>query len=122
LARPRAPRKRPTRRTGDAICYGHDDRRRFISVRMFASRSLVALASALFLTVVAAAGCSSKVGDSCEDEGSTSECEENAICSKTVTGSLTCQKLCSKQEDCPVNTSCNGVSKGSQKSCRPNNP
>ncbi len=78
-----------------------------------AALSLAFLVSILF-------ACSTKVGDSCDDEGSTDVCVDGAICTKAVDNRLTCQKVCKEQTDCPTNASCVGVSKGSSKACRPN--
>lgn len=75
-----------------------------------------------FLIAVVVGACSSKadVGSSCANDGKTDECVDGAICSKTATGALTCQKICTDQNQCPTNTTCNGTTGGSTKSCRPN--
>ncbi len=75
-----------------------------------------------FLLALVVAACSGKadVGDSCKTGGATTaECVDGAVCSKTIQGTLTCQKQCSDQKDCPTGTTCNGVTSGNLKSCRP---
>ena len=78
---------------------------------------LLALGTLTFALFVACSG-KSDIGSSCATTGSTTECVDGAVCSKTLQGAQTCQKICNDQKDCPTGTTCNGLS-GSVKSCRP---
>ena len=75
--------------------------------------------AALVLVLILACGGRGDIGESCKTGGSTDECVAGSICSKTLSGAQTCQKVCVDQKDCPTGTTCNGVTGSSTKSCRP---
>jgi hypothetical protein len=69
--------------------------------------------------LVAALGCGgAELGESCDDEGSTDECVDDAVCTNEDQGAA-CRALCDIKEDCPAGYDCNGVSSTSLKSCQP---
>ena len=68
--------------------------------------------------VLALVNCgSSDIGESCDDEGKTSGCVDDAVCTKNKSGSLVCAKMCSSFSDCSGSQQCTGVSQGSLKAC-----
>ena len=75
------------------------------------------LALVLFCAVAACGG--AEVGEDCDDEGSTDECVDGAICTNESGDKAVCRLLCKEQEDCPADHACNGVSETSRKSCQP---
>ena len=77
-----------------------------------------ALLSAALLTL--AAGCGgAEIGESCDDEGSTDECVDDAVCTNASGDAAACRALCQEHEDCPSGHSCNGVTGSNLKSCQP---
>ncbi|HKY34511.1 MAG TPA: hypothetical protein VJN18_01115 [Polyangiaceae bacterium] len=76
--------------------------------------SLRSLAFALSLLV----GCSSEIGEECDDVGQSDECEDGAICTNEEGGGI-CRAICAETADCPANHTCNGVSGTNIKSCQP---
>jgi hypothetical protein len=62
------------------------------------------------------------IGEACEDEGSTDDCVDDAICTNESGERAVCRQLCKEHADCPENHDCNGVSSSSLKSCQPNTP
>ena len=77
---------------------------------------LFAVLLACFL--LAACG-GAEIGESCDDEGSTDECVDNAVCTNEEGDAARCRVLCKDQDECPDAHSCNGVSGTSLKSCQP---
>ena len=74
---------------------------------------------ALLVVLVAACG-GSELGDSCEQEGQTSECDDGLVCGKDKpANNLVCLKRCNAQSDCPSAQECNGLT-GSLKACQNN--
>ena len=83
-------------------------------------RKIVLLGSLVLALVAVACSGKADIGSSCTTGGATTnECVDGAVCSKTIQGTLTCQKQCTDQKDCPTGTTCNGVTGGNLKSCRP---
>lgn len=78
---------------------------------------LIALSCSLLLIACGGA----ELGESCDDEGSTDECVDDAVCTNEGEGAA-CRALCKEQEDCPAGYACNGISSTSQKSCQPDDP
>ncbi len=81
-------------------------------------RKILLFGPVVFALIAACSG-RGDVGESCKTGGSTDECVSGSICSKTISGAQTCQKVCVDQKDCPTGTTCNGVTGSSTKSCRP---
>lgn len=81
------------------------------------NRSLVCTA---FMAALALGGCArSEIGEECETSGATDECVDNAVCTNRNDGAPICRKICSSQDDCATNESCNGISGTNIKSCQP---
>jgi len=72
----------------------------------------------LLLLLVLLVGCTSEVGEECDDVGSTDDCEDGAVCTNEGDGGV-CRFLCDDQVQCPAGHSCNGVSGTNLKSCQP---
>jgi len=70
------------------------------------------------------AGCSGagEVGEACDKSNSRDECVDGAVCTNEADDTNRCRVLCTKQADCKAETSCNGISGGSNKSCQPDKP
>jgi hypothetical protein len=83
-------------------------------VRRRAAGSALALASLLLVTACG----DPEVGEECDDVGSSTECEDGAICTNQ-NGESICRASCMEQEDCPRGFACNGVSGTNLKSCQP---
>ena len=65
-------------------------------------------------------GCGgAEIGEECEDEGSTDDCVDGAVCTNESGERAVCRQLCKEHEDCPAEHDCNGVSQTSLKSCQP---
>lgn len=66
-------------------------------------------------------GCgSAEVGEDCDDVGDDDECEEGAICTNLGNSpDGVCLWLCEKDDQCPPDHECNGVSGTNAKSCQP---
>ena len=62
-----------------------------------------------FIGVVACGG--GEKGDSCDEEGRASGCDDGLVCAKERrdSGDLVCLKSCVGQEDCAESESCNGI-------------
>jgi hypothetical protein len=72
------------------------------------------------LLLLLACGCGgADIGEACEDEGSTDDCVDDAICTNESGDRAVCRQLCEQHEDCPENHDCNGVTGTSLKSCQP---
>ena len=70
----------------------------------------------VFLLVAACGG--SELGDSCEQEGEISECDDGLVCGKNKpSNDLVCLKRCTESSDCPSGQECNGLT-GSLKACQ----
>jgi len=80
------------------------------------------LLSALFLVTslgaVAIACSDAELGEKCEDQGKTDECEDGLICGKDTGGAIVCLKTCTDSTQCPADRECNGVEGTSTKACR----
>jgi len=63
-----------------------------------------------------------EIGEDCDDEGSTDECVDGAVCTNESGDNAVCRRSCEEHEDCPENHDCNGVSQTSLKSCQPEAP
>jgi hypothetical protein len=77
-----------------------------------------ALAAAALLTLASACG-GTDIGETCDDEGSTDECVDDAVCTNESGERAVCRTICEEHEDCPAAHSCNGVTGSSVKSCQP---
>jgi hypothetical protein len=80
---------------------------------LIGARTVFGLAAFLLLSCGGA-----EVGESCDEAGSTDECEDGAICTNE-NESAVCRLLCKDTVECPPAHSCNGVSGTSLKSCQP---
>jgi hypothetical protein len=74
------------------------------------------LAAGLLALAMACGG--AEIGETCDDQGSTDECVDDAVCTNEDDGAV-CRALCDEHEDCPDGHSCNGISQTSLKSCQP---
>jgi hypothetical protein len=73
----------------------------------------------MFGTLAALTACGAgEVGDECDKEADSNECEDGAFCAKTKSGELECMKICTDKIDCPTMTECVG-SKETIKVCQP---
>ncbi len=79
--------------------------------------NILRLSSFLFVSAIAACG-SNDIGDSCDKEGSTDDCVDNAVCQKNKAGAIVCAKLCTDKNQCSSNLDCEGVSGSNLKACR----
>ena len=79
-------------------------------------RSFFAFTSLLLLLLVACGG--SALGDGCDKEGDTSDCDDGLVCGpKKPSKDLVCLKRCIETSDCPATQECSGLS-GSLKACQ----
>ena len=79
-------------------------------------RSCFAFAS-LFLVLLAACG-GSGLGDGCDKEGGTTDCDDGLVCGpKKPSTDLVCLKQCAETSACPSTQECSGLS-GSLKACQ----
>lgn len=81
--------------------------------------SLSAMAIGLLLILGAGAGCSTSVGDECDEEGLGGECDDGAICGKNGSGTLECEKVCVSSDQCGTNEECVDVAGGTARACAP---
>lgn len=82
----------------------------------------MARASFLVSATILILGCEDEafVGAPCDMIGSTEACGGEGLVCDDVEGEPLCLAVCDKQEDCPEDQSCNGVSKSNIKACHPN--
>lgn len=59
-----------------------------------------------------------EVGEECDEVGSSTECEDGAVCTNHGDEAV-CRSRCAEQDDCPPGFACNGVSGTNVKSCQP---
>lgn len=77
----------------------------------------ILLSTCLFVLCV---GCGrSGIGESCTNEGKIEECIDNAVCARDKAANKVCLKVCTDQNQCSSNETCNGGT-GTIKACRPN--
>jgi hypothetical protein len=76
------------------------------------------LIAAVLIALASACG-GTDIGESCDDEGSTDECVDDAVCTNESGERAVCRELCEEHEDCPEAHGCNGVTGSSHKSCQP---
>jgi len=69
------------------------------------------------LAVFLACG-ANKIGEECNDQGSTDDCESGGVCGKNAAGTVVCLKICSDQTQCTADEDCNGVDGTNIKGCR----
>lgn len=89
-----------------------------IAGSMFAMARTASWLIGAFLLACATACGGAELGESCDDQGSTDECVDDAVCTNEDEGAA-CRALCDAHEDCPAGHDCNGVSNTSLKSCQP---
>ncbi|MFO0550967.1 MAG: hypothetical protein U0271_21430 [Polyangiaceae bacterium] len=90
------------------------------SNQLGAKGTLLSATVALFLgSLFIACGGGADIGEACETRGSTDECTDNAVCDQNANGETVCLELCTSQDDCDTDESCDGVSGGSLKACHP---
>lgn len=72
------------------------------------------------LALFGLAGCSSDVGEECDEDGATGPCTSDAVCGRRAIGSseLICLQQCTTTSECSDGKECQSLESTSLRACR----